>query len=384
MADKVCSWCIRPHFHRRIDHVEFGAGAEICYNTIMIAVDYVETLDRADLGLISLVTGEDEGQYAYLKQRLLERIGFDSSDLTYSYFDMAETPYEQVEMDLESLPFFDEGKWVILDNCHDVTTSKKAYLDDKALKRFEAYLEKPSPTTRLMIFAPGKLDSKRRIVKLLKRDAQLFETNPLKEADLRTYFQRQATGLGLTLEASVFDRLIAKSNGDFSEMSKNLAFLKAYKASGLITEQDIDEAIPRSLMDNIFELTKLILQRKSDACRDLVRDLRLQGQDDIKLIAVMLGQFRLFLQVNLLASQGRTESQMVADLSDLMGRKVNPYQVKFALRDSRSLSMPFLKQCLTILIDTDYQIKTGVFEKDYLLDLAILKMIGLLQTTAKG
>ena len=32
-----------------------------------------------------------------------------------------------------------------------------------------------------------------------------------------------------------------------------------------------------------------------DQARDLVRDLTLQGEDEIKLIAVMLGQFRTFI-----------------------------------------------------------------------------------------
>lgn len=252
-------------------------------------------------------------------------------------------------------------------------------MDDKALKRFEAYLEKPLSTTKLVIMAEGKLDSKRRLVKLLKRDAQLLEASPLKDSELRTYFQKQAHELGLVFDKGVFEQLLAKSNLDFGEMVKNLAFLKAYKSSGNISEEDIQEAIPRTLMDNIFELTQLLLQHKSDQARDLIRDLRLQSEDDIKLIAVMLGQFRLFLQVKLLASQGKSESQVVADLSDLMGRKINPYQVKFAIRDSRTLSISFLKNCLMILIDTDYQIKTGRFEKDYLLDMAILSIIALSQ-----
>ena len=36
-----------------------------------------------------------------------------------------------------------------------------------------------------------------------------------------------------------------------------------------------------------------------DQARDLIRDLTLQGEDEIKLIAVMLGQFRTFTQVKI-------------------------------------------------------------------------------------
>lgn len=93
-------------------------------------------------------------------------------------------------------------------------------------------------------------------------------------------------------------------------------------------------------------MTQFVLNGNIDEARDLIRDLRLQGEDEIKLIAIMLGQFRMFLQVSILASQGKTEQQMVATLSDYLGRRVNPYQVKFAVRDSRTLSMTFLKKLL--------------------------------------
>ena len=106
----------------------------------------------------------------------------------------------------------------------------------------------------------------------------------------------------------------------------------------------------------------------------MVHDLRLQGEDEIKLIAVMLGQFRTYLQVKLLSAQGKSEQQIVSSLSDYLSRKVNPFQVRYAIRDSRHLSVAFLKTTIKTLVETDYQIKTGTLDKDYLLDLALLKI----------
>ncbi len=63
---------------------------------------------------------------------------------------------------------------MILDHFADLTTAKKRYLTDEELKSFENYLENPADTTRLVIFAEGKLDSKRRLVKLLKRDGKFL------------------------------------------------------------------------------------------------------------------------------------------------------------------------------------------------------------------
>lgn len=323
---------------------------------------------------ILVLTGEDVGQFEWLKKDILKKIGYDPSDLNYSYFDMKEASYAEVELDLVSLPFFADEKIVILDHLLDLTTAKKRNLTDEDLKQFENYLENPSESTRLVIFAEGKLDSKRRLVKLLKRDAQIIEATTPKEQDLKRYFSGQAQELGLHFVGDSLDQLLLKSGYDFGELQKNLALLQAYKEDGQITLQDIEEVVPKSLQDNIFDLTQMILKRQIDQARNLVKDLRLQGEDEIKLIAILLGQFRMFSQVKIFSEEGQSESQIVASLSDLSGRKVNPYQVKFALRDSRRLSLSFLKQAMTTFIETDYAIKSGTYEKDYLFDLALLKV----------
>ena len=340
----------------------------------MQAITDIKHLTVQTLPPILVLTGEDIGQFEWLKKDILKKIGYDPSDLNYSYFDMKEASYAEVELDLVSLPFFADEKIVILDHLLDLTTAKKRNLTDEDLKQFENYLENPSESTRLVIFAEGKLDSKRRLVKLLKRDAQIIEATTPKEQDLKRYFSGQAQELGLQFVGDSLDQLLLKSGYDFGELQKNIALLQAYKEDGQITLEDIKEVVPKSLQDNIFDLTQMILKRQIDQARNLVKDLRLQGEDEIKLIAILLGQFRMFSQVKIFSEEGQSESQIVASLSELSGRKVNPYQVKFALRDSRRLSLSFLKQAMTTFIETDYAIKSGTYEKDYLFDLALLKV----------
>ena len=138
----------------------------------MQALQTIKKISAENLPPILVLSGDDIGQFEWMKEQLLKKIGYDSSDLNYSYFDMKETAYSEVELDLVSLPFFADEKIVILDHFVDVTTAKKRYLSDDELQSFEDYLAAPLETTRLIVIAEGKLDSKRRIVKLLKRDAQ--------------------------------------------------------------------------------------------------------------------------------------------------------------------------------------------------------------------
>ena len=340
----------------------------------MLAIEESRKLSLSNLPSLTLFTGADQGQYDIMKTQVLKQIGYDPADLNFAYFDMKEVDYKSLELELVSLPFFADEKIVILDHFVDITTAKKRYLTDDELKSFEDYLENPLPSSKLVIFAEGKLDSKRRLVKLLKRDATVFEAIEPKEQEIRAYFQKWAQELGLTFAGKSFEQLLIKSGFQFSDIQKNLLFLQAYKDNGVITEEDIVEAIPKTLQDNIFDLTQLILGKKIDQARDLVKDLTLQREDEIKLIAIMLGQFRLYTQVKILLESGQTESQMVSSLGHYLGRNPNPYQIKFALRDTRALSLNFLQDSIRYLIQADYQIKTGVYEKGYLFEKALLQI----------
>lgn len=340
----------------------------------MLAIEESQKLTLSNLPSLSLFTGIDQGQFEVMKSQVLKQIGYDSADLNFAYFDMKEVVYKDVELELVSLPFFADEKIVILDHFVDITTAKKRFLTDDELKSFEEYLDNPSTTTKLLIFAEGKLDSKRRLVKLLKRDAKVFDAVEAKEQELRQYFQKWSQKQGLQFVGQSFENLLIKSGFQFSEIQKNLLFLQSYKADSVIVEEDIVNAIPKTLQDNIFDLTQFILTKKMDQARDLVRDLTLQGEDEIKLIAVMLGQFRTFTQVKILAESGQTESQIASSLGSFLGRNPNPYQIKFALRDSIGLSFSFLKQAISYLIETDYQIKTGLYEKSFLFEKALLQI----------
>ncbi len=340
----------------------------------MLAIEESQGLTLENLPALTVFTGDDLGQFEVMKSQVLKQIGYDQADLNFAHFDMKEVAYKDIELELLSLPFFADEKIVILDHFLDITTAKKRYLSDDELKAFEEYLENPSLTSKLVIFAEGKLDSKRRLVKLLKRDAKIFEVLEPKEQEMRAYFQKWSQEQGLSFDGKSFEQLLIKSGFQFSEIQKNLLFLQSYKDDDQITEEDIVEAIPKTLQDNIFDLTQLILTKKIDQARDLVKDLTLQGEDEIKLIAIMLGQFRLYTQVKILQASAQTESQMVSSLGHYLGRNPNPYQIKFALRDSRRLSLDFLQNSIRHLIQADYQIKTGVYEKGYLFEKALLQI----------
>ena len=122
----------------------------------MLAIEVIKKINLSNLPPLTVLTGDDLGQFELLKEQLLKQIEFNAADLNYALFDMKEVDYQQVKLDLVSLPFFSDEKIIILDHFTDITTAKKRSLTDDELKSFEAYLEQPVETTKLIIFISRK------------------------------------------------------------------------------------------------------------------------------------------------------------------------------------------------------------------------------------
>ena len=54
----------------------------------MQAITDIKNLTVQSLPPILVLTGEDVGQFEWLKKEISKNIGYDPSDLNYSYFDM--------------------------------------------------------------------------------------------------------------------------------------------------------------------------------------------------------------------------------------------------------------------------------------------------------
>lgn len=332
----------------------------------MTVFDDLSRVTADTLPQFTVISGENNDIISELKTQILQKVGFDPSDLSQAYFDMTESDPNLALEELESLPFFGDGMLVVLENLWDLTTAKKSVLTEKQLTRLESFLDNPLETTKVILIFHGKLDGKRRIVKKLKKLAFDLEATDLKLNDLTKYF---VTDSGL--QPNIINLIIEKSNANFSIIRQNIEMVKTYADGRAITPDDVQAAVPKSLSDNIFDLTDLILKSKLVEARALVADLVLQGEDEIKLLAILTTNFRLYFQIKLLLDKHYTDRQLVEFL------KINPFRLKFLVVPARARSKVFLAQALRQLIDTDFKIKSGQADKKFLLDMALIRLAGI-------
>lgn len=315
-----------------------------------------------------------QGNERYFIERIRETL-FDSTleeeskDLNFVSFDMEIDTISDALHEASSLPFFGDRKLVFIENPYFLTGQRVTNAPDHQLEELEAYLKEPAEFTVLVLFAPyEKLDRRKRLTKLVEKEVQMINVAEAKEHDASRYIKESIKEKGYKISDEGFQLFIERTDGKLSSMMHELDKLFLYNIeSKNITKKSIDQLVPKSFEQNVFELNTRVLDNQVDASIELYQDLLTQKEEPIKIVALLIGQFRLLLQVKILHGQGYPQGDIAKVL------KVHPYRVKLALQNVRKYPKNLLSEALNYLIEADFKMKTGQISQELQVELFIMR-----------
>lgn len=294
-------------------------------------------------------------------------------ELNTGVYNLEEVPLGNALEDAESMPFFGERRLVVIENPLFLTGEKAKNNLEHDINWLEAYLAHPSETTILAFFAPyEKLDNRKKISKLLQKKAVVVDVSPLDANGARNYLSDAIKNEGYSMDRNTlqffFERIEDHLSRGMQELQK--LYLAAEKDKK-ITRSIVEDLVPRNLEQNIFELVTYVLKKDTERSIRIYQDLLLQKEEPIKMNAILLGQFRLLLQVKLLMKMGYQQPDMVKIL------KIHPYRVKLASQQVRHLAEKSLLTAYTGLVETERNMKTGNGLKEVQFEIFMLKYAAL-------
>lgn len=316
-----------------------------------------------------------KGDQTLLIQNFLEELKqsiFATEDEAFNYirFDMEETLIQDAIAEAQSVPFFGDSKLVVIDNPYFLTAERKNKELEHNLEMLLRYFEAPSEQTVLVfLHSYEKFDERKKIVKSLKKNSIILSVASLSERETREYVMSHLEQQGVDLAQEAYAELAYLCDLDLSRMMNELEKLSLFaEDTQKITKQNVKDLVPKSLDHNIFDMTNYVMRGEKEAALRLYQDLLKQGEDTIKINAILMSQVRLFLQVKLLLSIQYQQSNIVDVL------KVHPYRVKLAVQEVRPISLEKLGLVFDELVENDYRFKTGQMERNLLFELFILKV----------
>ena len=137
-------------------------------------------------------------------------------------------------------------------------------------------------------------------------------------------------------------------------------------------EKKIDQSmvaalVPQSLDENVFDLVTAVLKHNQIKALDLYQQLLAGQQPPLRINAVLVGQFRLLIQIKVLSKRGLTQGSLASQLN------VHPYRIKLGLKTARDFSMQALENAYLGLIRIEQSLKTTQRDPSLLFQLFMLQ-----------
>lgn len=277
-------------------------------------------------------------------------------------YDMNNSNILDVIEDASTVGLFSSNKIIILDDCYFLSANKS--IDN--IEELEAYIEKYNPNNYcIFISYTDKVDTRKKIYKLLKSNGKIIEQVNIDDNYLINYINDELNKEGYKIED--INYFINKVGKNLYNAKNELNKLMMYKLDTKnITNGDIDKITIRSIEEEIFALTDAVILKNTSKALNLLEEFLKKDYEEIQIIMLLASQFRFLFQVKRLLNKGKSEGEIARIL------EVNPYRVKFTVKKLYSYTEGMLLDYISKLAKMDHDIKLGLINKRIALELFII------------
>ena len=290
----------------------------------------------------------------------IKKLSKNIDNMNITQYDLNNDALEIALEDAKTISLFSNQKIVIIDNANMFTgsTSKDSELIENYLNNYN------DNTILILIVHNEKIDTRKKITKLIKKVGQVKEFNE----DLNCTSLVKKLLKDYNIEDKTIKLFIDRVGNNPLIIQNEINKIKIYKNEDKnITSEDILNLTIKLIEIDIFKLIDYIVQKNKEKALELYYEMLKMNEEPLKIVVILANQFRIMYQAKELIKKGYSEKDIASIL------KIHPYRVKLAIQNSRNYKSETLLKYLNDLADIDIGIKTGKLNKDLALELFILK-----------
>ena len=235
-----------------------------------------------------------------------------------------------------------------------------------------AYLPDVPDTTDLALVEAVAVPGNDKVIKLLKRLAEegraaIVVCDAPEERDLPAWIAERTRRKGGEIEPVAAYDLASSVGRNLMLLDNELEKLIAYRGgAGPIRKADVRLMVPYTQEASIFDMVDAIGQKNSAEATKLLRELQRDGAAPLYLLAMIVRQFRILVQVADLQGSGLNKYEIGSKIG------LHHFPTGKAMQQARHWRMDALLAAYDRLLETDLAIKTGKLPDDLALDLLVL------------
>lgn len=287
-------------------------------------------------------------------------------DLNFVKFDANDVSLLEIIDEASYLPLGYEKKVIVVENCSFLVKEDKTLKNDKEYQAFINYIKNPNEQTDLILSVISEtIDAKSPIVSEITSKGKVLQIGDVSLDEWTNYVSTYLTRLNTKIDPGALYELSLRTQNNMDLLINSCQKLSLY--TDHITEKDIDLMVEKPLDDNIFQIYNSLLSKKNDQALKVYRDLRRTNEEPITIISTLAKQFRTLEQVSYLAKTGASNQEIASKLNIK-----NEKRVAILLRQTYQMSDKNIKEALEQLYNLDYEIKSGLVDRDFALEMFLI------------
>jgi len=324
-------------------------------------------LKNRDLGRLYMFHGEEtfllHHYLGQIKKQLLDPLteSFNYHRLNAETFDL-----RSFADAVENLPMMADATLVQVE---DVDPFKMNEGD--RTKMTEILSDIPDYCTVVFTFVTIPWKPDKRLKKLwdaVDANAEIVEFAKQDQRDLIAWVTRHFAAHGKQISSDLCAYLIDITGGTMTALSGEIDKICAYSGADHIKKTDIDAVTEPVLDAVVFQMTDLLSAGRYAEALLILQTLLKMQEEPIKILGAVGGHFRRISTARSLLDNGRTSS----DLQKLCG--IPDFAARKTMEAARRFSPEFCAKAASLVMETDYRMKTSFDDNERLLELLILQL----------
>lgn len=293
-------------------------------------------------------------------------------ELDRTRIDADATTVDEVIGYCETLPMLSRKRIVFVEDLKAMEGTKMKNMDEESIERLgEYFLE--IPDSCILLITCKKPDKRRKLYLALKSAGIAYDMTALPRELLEPFILKRFRTVGKTIPARLLSQLINESgyldkDSDYTlyQLENDLKKIIAHSEETEIKPEDIRENLSRNLDDNIFQMLESMQSDQKGNAYLMLHNLLTARTNEMMILATICSQFELILMIREMRDAGHS----TGEIKSLLG--VHDYRFEKILPFAGKLSPGRLRTFLSAAYEADRNIKNGVLEAGFALELLIL------------
>ena len=317
-----------------------------------------EDLKTGQFKQVYLLYGEEAYLKKQYKTRFIKAMLPEGDTMNYACYEGKNTDIREVIDLAETLPFFADRRLIVFEDTGFFKSSGGDLAD---------YIGE-MPDTTYFIFIENEVDKRSKLYKAVKAKGYIAELGIQDESTLRRWIQGLVAKEGRQMAPADITYFLNKVGTDMENITKELEKLFCYAIDrDKLTGEDIDAVCTTQITNHIFEMVNAVAAKQQRRALDLYYDLLALKEPPMRILFLLIREYRMLFQVKALMQQGCTKKEIAARAG------IHPFAAGRYMEQAKKFRLEELRDVMEEGADTEERVKTGFLADSLAVELFLVK-----------